>query len=85
MIFYSIHILIDGLYLCIPKASPESKANVIGINCNEKKIYDSDVLYELELTEDNINRCCGKNKMGIAAITTCFEIIEQPKKSKSIH
>ena len=76
----------DGLYLCIPKASPESKANVIGINCNEKKIYDSDVLYELELTEDNINRCCGNNNKEIAAIKTCYEIVEQQqKKSKSIH
>jgi hypothetical protein len=83
---YLLNPYTNGLYLCILKASPESRTHVIGINCNAKKIYDCDGLYEMQLTEDNINRCCGNNNKEIAAITTCFEIVEQQqKKSKSIH
>ena len=72
-----------GLFLCVLKARMVNGTHVIGINCSSRIIYDCEESFELELTRDNIDHCCGVNSGGIAAITTCFEIIEQPKKQKN--
>ena len=57
-----------------------SSTHVVAIDCNNKLILDCEETHKLELTNENLNRCCGFNSGGIKSIHLCFTIIEVRKK-----
>ena len=79
-----IDILFDdntkGLYLCCLEPHMGSSTHVVAIDCNNKLILDCEETHKLELTNENLNRCCGFNSGGIKSIHLCFTIIEVRRK-----
>lgn len=72
-----------GLYLCSLDPCMGSTTHVIGIDCDNKLILDSEETHKLELTMANLNRCCGFNSGGIKSIRLCFMIVPvRTKKGK---
>ena len=83
-----IHWLLDsetkGLYICQLIPNMGFGTHVIGIDCNNQKIYDCEETHSLQLTRENISYCCGFQSGGIKVIRFCFTIHEQSKKQKEV-
>ena len=70
-----------GLYLCCLDPYMGSSTHVVGIDCDNKLILDCEETHKLELTNANLNRCCGFNSGGIKSIGLCFAIVQVRKKN----
>ena len=74
-----------GLFLCCLKTNSGMNSHVIGIDCNNQKIYDCEETHALTLTKSNISLCCGENSGGVKEVSLCFIIDERPKKKKELN
>ena len=69
-----------GLYICQLTTYSNEKTHIVGIDCDEKLIYDCMERYYLKLSKDTLDYCCGINNLGLREITTCRRVIQQPAK-----
>ena len=59
------HILInssEGLFVCLLCPTDCCCEHTVVIDVKKKEIYDCEENFVLELTQNNLNRCCGRNK-----------------------
>ena len=71
-----------GKYICQLCTNAGSETHVIGIDCDQKKVFDCMEKVVLRLRKRNIDHCCGPNENGIKKITKCYQIVatQKPKK-----
>ena len=57
----------EGMYVCILTDNNYGQSHVIGIDCefNSRLIWDSSEIHALELSQENLDRCCGKDQVCI--------------------
>ena len=55
----------------------------VGIDCDNRLIWDCAEQYALELTESNLNFCAGKDGEVLKHMIHCYEIENQNVKRKS--
>ena len=71
-----------GQYICQLCTKAGSESHVIGIDCDDKRIYDCMEKYVFHLTLENIDYCCGPNENGIKKFIRCLEIVRTQKPNK---
>ena len=70
----------EGKYIVMLKLTDGQYSHVVGVDCDEKKIYDCMEDYGLELTSDNFDFCGGTLNEKVHSIPICFQLMDNNKK-----
>ena len=71
-----------GQYICQLCTKAGSESHVIGIDCDDNRIYDCMEKFVLHLTKENIDYCCRPNENGIKKIIHCLQKVSTQRPNK---
>jgi hypothetical protein len=71
---YIMEIAEKGIFIAMLEDDTGSQTHAIGIDVQSRKIYDCEEEYELNLTYQNLSRCCGESRNFVSLNFVC-EII----------
>jgi hypothetical protein len=66
-----------GIYICMLHTKKGAKSHTIGIDCDNKTIFDCMEEFSLVLNERNLYYCSGHGTFGLKLISSCFSVQKQ--------